>query len=81
MAYLWAYPGFFSLLLLWHGQDTIPGITNIGVLTRFVLALAEVILVLGTPGEIMTRSKGADRSARHSSAFTAYRSDGTRWFE
>ena len=46
------------------------GTTNIGVLTRFVLVLAEVILVLGTPGEIMTRSKGADRSVWHSSAFT-----------
>ena len=71
MACLWAYPGFFSLLFLWHGQDTILGTTNIGVLTRFVLVLDEVILVLGTPGEIMTRSKGADRSGWPSSAFTA----------
>ena len=71
MACLWAYPGFFSLLLLWHGCETIPVTTSIGVLTRFVLALAEVSLVLGNPGEIMTRFKGADRSAWHSSAFTA----------
>ena len=71
MACLWAYPGCFSLLSLWHGYDTIPGTTNIGVLARFVLTLAEVILVLGTPGEIMTRSKGADLSAWKSSALTA----------
>ena len=57
------------------------GTTNIGVLTRFVLVLAEVILVLGTPAEIMTMSKGSDRSASHSSGFTALRSDGTRWYE
>jgi hypothetical protein len=48
----------------------IMGTTDIGVLIRFVLALAGVILFLGGPGEIIIRATGADRPAWHSSGFT-----------
>ena len=57
------------IAVAWIGHD--PGHNKYWILTRFVLALAEVILVLDTPGELMTRSKGVYRSACHSSVFTA----------